>query len=141
MSVGALVADLDGPLGLFDQETGAVWVQKGLPPQVARCTVMHEAIHRIGGHGAPVSNWEKNRRELATHRVMSMVALSFHTLLEAMVVSQSLREAAARCGVDFDTFTTRLMGLSPLEQTMLEVCGRYCLGFPWAAETVKVVPL
>ena len=141
MSVAALAADLGGPLGLYDRETGAVWVQKGLPPQVARCTVMHESFHKIGGHGAPESKWEKNRQEIAVQRAVGMALLPFRVMLESMVRSRSLREAAAWCGVDFDTFTARLIGLTPLEQTLLEVCGRHCAGFPWAGENVKVIPL
>jgi hypothetical protein len=140
MSTAALAADLGGPLGLYDRETGTVWVQKGLPAHKARCTVVHEHIHKILGHGAPLSNREKIQREIAVHGVAARMLVPFHMLLTSMTRCASLREAAAWCGVDFDTFTTRLMGLTSLEQTMLEVCGRHCIGYQWLTEDIRVVP-
>lgn len=122
--------DLPGELcGYYDNETGAVHIDRRLTRRAQRCTYEHELVHKILGH-MPLASFAKHvAREIAVERLTARRMIAFPDLLRAAVEHDCETGAVADAlDVDPDLVCARVMGLEPEEQLIFEVCARHCKG-------------
>lgn len=123
--------DLPGSLlGLYEHSTGQVFVDRRMSAARKRCTLVHEAIHRLFGHRPSATPAETVVMEIATERMAALHLIPFPMLLGVLCrYPGDLDAAAEELMVDGDTLLARILGLSPMEQTVVEACGRHCIGY------------
>lgn len=124
-------AELPGDLlGYYDHATGSVFVDRRMAEAKKRCTLVHERIHRMFGHAPLGSEPEHVAREIATERAAGRELIPFPSLLGALCRHLGDLDAVAlELLVDLETLLARLWDLEPVEQTVLEACGRHCIGY------------
>jgi hypothetical protein len=123
-------ADLpDGACGYYDNTDGRVYVHKGLSRTMKRCTEVHEAIHKEFQHGPVDTEPERVSREIAVERLTARQLIVFPSLMTAMSrFPKDPVNAARYLQVDLDVYLSRILGLTHLEQVILEVCCGFCIG-------------
>lgn len=117
-----------GVCGYYDHETGNIYVDKRMPNRSQRCTFEHELTHRILGHGPATSLVQRLQREIAVERLTARRLIPFSSLLGAMTRFTNSAAVADVLDVDEDLLYARVFNLTSEEQTIFEVCGRYCIG-------------
>lgn len=124
-------ADLpDGACGYYDNADGRVYVDKRLSRTMQRCTEVHEQIHREFQHGPVDTEPERVSREIAVERRTAREMINFPCLMRALTRHPKDPVAAARdLQVDLGVYMTRILGLTHLEQVILETCGGFCIGY------------
>jgi len=141
MGSTALFVDLPaGVCGYYDHETGNIYVDKRMPNRSQRCTFEHELTHRILGHGPARSLTERLQREIAVERITARRLIPFSSLLSAMTKFTNSAAIADALDVDEDLLYARVFNLTAEEQTIFEVCGRYCIGIG-SIEAMRPAPV
>lgn len=126
--VAVLYAELDGSLaGFYDHATGDITVDPRLPKVELHATVTHEGFHKLLGHG-PCKRPVAAAREIVVENMTAEYYISFRSLLGALTQCGSVKSMAKYLNVDEGLVYARFLSLTPLEQTMLNVCGRACIG-------------
>lgn len=67
-------------------------------------------------------------REIVVEAMTAMYFISFRDLLDAFVQCGSVDEMARFLNVDHGLIYARWLALTQMEQTILNVCGRNCIG-------------
>lgn len=116
--------------GFYDRASDAVVVDRRLTRDLRVSTEVHESVHRSFAHCPTGSAAEHVAREIATGALTSRMMIPFPLLMQALGSCRTGAEAARLCRVDVSVFTARLMCLTEMEQTIIGVCVRQCLG--WA---------
>lgn len=139
-------ADLpDGACGYYDNTDGRIYVHKGTSRTMQRCTEVHESIHKEFQHGPVDTEAERVSREIAVERITARRLIDFPMLMAALCRHPKDPVAAARyLQVDLSVYMSRILGLTHLEQSILEACGGHCIGYgtaeasrPWPIEGIK----
>jgi Zn-dependent peptidase ImmA (M78 family) len=129
MGSTALYVDLPaGVCGYYDHETGNIYVDKRMPNRSQRCTFEHELTHKLLGHGPATSLVQRLQREIAVERLTARRLIPFSAFLSAMTKHTNAADIANALDVDEDLLYARVFSLTQEEQTIFEVCGRFCIG-------------
>lgn len=81
----------------------------------------------MGRHG-PAPSAVVVAREIGVERMTAHYFISFRSLLDGFIQCGSAAELAAFLHVDKGLVYARILGLTKMEQMMLVVCGRHCIG-------------
>lgn len=125
---------LDGESGYYDHASGKIYLdpREDMPTLIS--TLMHERIHKELGHEPLTDPGENVAREVMVEGMAARRLISFPELLGGMVKHRDVEHGADEFGVDSGTVRARILGLTPLEQAVIQVCGRHCIGFLWAQD-------
>lgn len=127
--VSVVYRNLPGAVcGYFDPVTGAIHIDRRMPKRSQRCTLVHESIHRVLGHGPAKSPAEHMAREVAVERIAARQLITFPDLVTAMTQHKDAAGMAGYLDVDEPLLYARVFSLDPLEQTIFEACARHCIG-------------
>lgn len=120
----------DGALGYYDHEDGLIRVDPRKPRRKRHVTIVHEQFHRALGHGEDIMP-KRVSREIVVEAMTAMYFISFRDLLDAFVQCGSVDEMARFLNVDNGLIYARWLALTQAEQTILNVCGRVCIGIDY----------
>lgn len=134
-----------GVCGYYDSREGRVYVDKKLSRTMQRCTEVHESIHKEFNHGPVTSEAARVAREVAVERTAARRLIDFPALIGAVTRYPKDPAGAARyLQVDLSVYISRVLGLTELEQMVLEVCGGFCVGYgtaeasrPWPTKEIR----
>ncbi|QOT15918.1 hypothetical protein [Paenarthrobacter sp. YJN-5] len=93
-------------------------------------TIVHEAFHRTLRHGEDAMP-KRVSREIVVERMTALYFISFRDLLDAFLQCGSVDEMARFLNVDNGLIYARWLALTPMEQAILNVCGRSCIGIDY----------
>lgn len=128
MRRNVIYGELEGDLlGFYDHTTGNTHVDARLSKRDRHITITHEGFHRMGRHG-PAPSAVVHAREIGVELATAQYFISFRSLLDGFIQCGSAAELAKFLHVDKGLVYARLLGLTKLEQTLLGVCGRHCIG-------------
>jgi hypothetical protein len=120
----------DGALGYYDHNDGLIRVDPRLKRRRRHVTIVHEAFHRTLKHGDDIMP-RRVSREIVVETMTAMYFISFRELLDAFIQCGSVDEMAKFLNVDNGLVYARWMALTTMEQTILNVCGRTCIGIDY----------
>lgn len=123
-----------GVLGYYDHEDGLIRVDPRKPRRKRHVTIVHEAFHRTLRHGEDAMP-KRVSREIVVERMTALYFISFRDLLDAFVQCGSVDEMARFLNVDNGLIYARWLALTQAEQTILNVCGRACIGIDYREPT------
>lgn len=129
-----------GVCGYYDHQTGNIYIDRRMPNRNQRLTFEHELTHRLLGHGPAGSLVERLQREIAVERITARRLIPFPSLLSAMTRFTDAATIADALDVDEDLLYSRVFSLTAEEQTIFEVCGRFCIGVG-TTESLRPAPL
>lgn len=124
----------EGVLGYYDHSDGSIHVDAGLDRHSRRLTVTHERFHKLLKHAPCGTPGTRVAREMQVERMTAEYFISFRALLDAYKACSDIGSMALMLNVDCELLYSRLMGLSRLERTILEVCAIRCIGVELSAE-------
>lgn len=128
MRRNVIYRELEGDLlGFYDHSTGNTHVDVRLSKWDQHMTITHEGFHRMGRHG-PAPAAVVVAREIGVELATAQYFISFRALLDGLLQCGSVSELAKFLHVDKGLIYSRLLGLTKLEQLLLEVCARHCIG-------------
>ena len=128
MRRNVIYGELEGDLlGFYDHSTGNTHVDVRLSKRDRHITITHEGFHRMGRHG-PAPSAVVVAREIGVELATAQYFISFRALLDGFIQCGSPEELARFLHVDKGLVYSRFLGLTKLEQMMLVVCGRHCIG-------------
>ena len=128
MRRNVIFGELEGDLlGFYDHVTGNTHVDVRLSKRDQHITITHEGFHRMGRHG-PAPSAVVVAREIGVELATAQYFISFRALLDGFIQCGSAAELAQFLHVDKGLVYSRFLGLTPLEQLLLQVCGRHCIG-------------
>lgn len=119
-----------GVLGYYDHTDGLIKVDPRPKRRRRHVTIVHEAFHRVMQHGEDILP-KRVSREIVVEHMTAMYFISFRDLLDAFVQCGSVDEMARFLNVDNGLIYARFLALTALEQTILNVCGRNCIGIDY----------
>ena len=119
-----------GALGYYNHEDGLIRVDPRKPRRKRHVTIVHEAFHRTLKHGEDTLS-KCVAREIVVERMTALYFISFRDLLDAFVQCGSVDEMARFLNVDNGLIYARWLALTTMEQTILNVCGRNCIGIDY----------
>lgn len=111
--------------GYYDQVTGLIHIDPTRSITTQRITLVHERFHKNLRH-TPLIGAAHNAREIYVEVLTARRLISFQMLLGGIMCHTSLQELARMWDVDIGLAATRLGAITPIEHTLIEVCGRYC---------------
>lgn len=128
MRRNVIYGELEGDLlGFYDHSTGNIHVDIRLSKRDQHITITHEGFHRLGRHG-PAPSAVVVAREIGVELATAQYFISFRALLDGFLQCGSAAELATFLHVDKGLVYARMLGLTRMEQMMLVVCGRHCIG-------------
>lgn len=128
MRRNVIYGELEGDLlGFYDHKTGNTHVDARLSKRDRHITITHEGFHRMGRHG-PAPSAVVVAREIGVELATAQYFISFRSLLDGFIQCGSAEELAKFLHVDKGLVYARLLGLTKMEQMLLVVCGRHCIG-------------
>lgn len=117
----------DEMLGCYEHETGLIYIDPREKRRVRHMTLVHELFHKAHKHG-PCTLPVQVSREIMVETMTAKYFISFRDLLDATVQCGSVEDMARFLNVDHSLIYARWLSLTPLEQTILNVCGKTCIG-------------
>lgn len=128
MRRNVIYRELEGDLlGFYDHTTGNIHVDARVSKRDRHITITHEGFHRMGRHG-PAPSAVVHAREIGVELATAQYFISFRSLLDGFIQCGSADELAKFLHVDKGLVYARLLGLTKMEQMLLVVCGRHCIG-------------
>jgi hypothetical protein len=118
--------------GYYDNETGAIHLDKQLTRRGRINTYRHELIHKLLGHGPAPSLPVHIAREVAVDRITARELISLPALMHSMVTQPCQKTRADMLDVDESIYFARIMALEQDEQLVMDVCVRRCIGLKLA---------
>lgn len=115
----------DDLAGYYDHASARIYIDPRWPAGTIRTTLVHERIHKNLGH-APITGAAHNAREIGVEVLTARRLINFQMLLQGLMRQTSLLDLAQLWHVDVGLVVTRLGAITPLEHSLIEVCGRYC---------------
>jgi hypothetical protein len=123
----------DQMLGYYDHETGLIHVDENLDRRERHLTGVHERFHKLLQHGICTTPGMQLAREIKVEGWTAIYMITFRALLDAYTACCYAQAMAEFLNVDCELVYARLMGLSRLERTILDVCAVRCIGVTLSA--------
>lgn len=114
-------------LGCYEHDTGIIRVDPRPKRRTRHITLVHELLHKAHKHG-PCSLPVQVSREIMVESMTASYFIGFRDLLDATVQCGSVDEMARFLNVDHGLVYARWLSLTAIEQTILTVCGKTCIG-------------
>jgi hypothetical protein len=109
-----------GVMGLWDERTRTVWLDRDLSEVERRCTLVHELVHAERGD-VPCGHASLDaRQERRVDREAAWRLVPIDALVAAVRWSSDAREVAAMLDVDLDTLRTAIDGLSAEQRALVD---------------------
>jgi Zn-dependent peptidase ImmA (M78 family) len=109
-----------GERGRWYPDLHVIVLDDRLTQAEARCTLMHELVHRMRGDVHVNDGRSHNRQEKACHMTVARLLIPFEALFTAMQWGRDPHELAEELFVDEETLRARVLGLSDRETARLQ---------------------
>lgn len=116
----------DGLAGHYDRKTREIVLDPRHPRRITRPTVVHEMVHHNLDHAPMRCGASNTAREIMVESMASRYMICFSSLLDAYMTFGSFEDMAEYLEVDLGAIYARFMSLTPIEQAIMNSCGRYC---------------
>jgi hypothetical protein len=118
----------DQVLGFYDHATGLIHADERMDRRERHLTVTHERFHKLLNHAPSKTPGVNVAREIKVEGMTAEYLIPFRQLLDAYIACSDVQGIAEFLHVDCELVYARMMGLSPLERLILNVCAVRCVG-------------
>jgi hypothetical protein len=124
--------------GYYNHEQDTIYIRKGLIPRRDASVREHEMVHKYHRHQPLDSLPEHHAREIWVEEEAARRLVPFGQLLEAFNECASIESMSTKLGVDGGIICARMLGLTDLEQTMINMCAFHCITNENRAQQVMI---